>query len=60
LTTKREDVVHELRCLSQETEPIVKIMDMPEVAKHIEQSKDGRQLFDTLAKEFNVNIGFYV
>ncbi|KAF6017419.1 EIF3E [Bugula neritina] len=53
LTTKREDVVHELRCLSQETEPIVKIMDMPEVAKHIEQSKDGRQLFDTLAKEFN-------
>lgn len=51
---KRVDVVHELRRLDSETEPIVKIMSLPEVAEHIEQSKDGRQLFDTLSSEYGV------
>lgn len=51
---KRVDVVQELRRLDNSTEPIVKIMEKPEVAAHIEQSKDGRQLFDTLNSEYGV------
>lgn len=52
--TKRADVVDELRQLEDQTDPIVKIMEKTEVTNHIQQSRDGRQLFETLAKEFAV------
>lgn len=56
LTNKRVEVVSELSRLDELTEPIVKIMEKQDVAHHISQSKDGRQLFDTLSKEYNVSI----
>ena len=37
------------------TKPIVEIMELDEVVSLIQQSKDGRQLFDTLSKEHNVS-----
>ncbi|XP_067928340.1 eukaryotic translation initiation factor 3 subunit E-like isoform X2 [Watersipora subatra] len=52
-TNKRREVVQELRMREDMTEPIVKIMELPEVVELIQQSKDGRQLFDTLSKEHN-------
>lgn len=51
---KRTEVVQELRKMESLTEPIVKIMETKEVVSHIQQSKDGRQLFDTLSKEYDV------
>lgn len=48
-------MVEQLRHLENMTEPIVQIMGKPEVAEHIEQSKDGRQLFDTLSQEYGVS-----
>ena len=54
-SNKRSEVVQELRKLESATEPIVKIMEDPDVTKHIQSSRDGRQLFDTLAREYDVS-----
>lgn len=54
LTQKRSEVVSQLKRLESSIEPIVKIMDKPEVTSHIQASRDGRQLFETLSKEYGV------
>ena len=54
-TNKRAEVVQELRTREDMTKPIVEIMELDEVVSLIQQSKDGRQLFDTLSKEHNVS-----
>lgn len=50
--------MQELRTLEDQTEPIVKIMEQEDVTKHIQQSRDGRQLFDILSKDFDVSAVF--
>ncbi|XP_002735030.1 eukaryotic translation initiation factor 3 subunit E [Saccoglossus kowalevskii] len=50
LRDKRQEVVSELKKLQGETEPIVKIFDDPEVNTQVQNTRDGRQLFDYLAK----------
>ncbi|XP_035668034.1 eukaryotic translation initiation factor 3 subunit E-A-like isoform X1 [Branchiostoma floridae] len=50
LVQKRQEVVGQLKFLQAECEPIVKIFEDPEVARQIQSTRDGRQLFDYLAR----------
>ncbi|XP_013420779.1 eukaryotic translation initiation factor 3 subunit E [Lingula anatina] len=54
LKDKRGEVVSELKKLQADTEPVVKIFEDPEVLRQIQNSRDGRQLFEFLSKEYNV------
>jgi len=53
LKDKRKNVVEELKRLQAETDPIVKIFEDPEVGKMIHTSRDGKVLFDFLAKSYD-------
>ncbi|XP_074640553.1 eukaryotic translation initiation factor 3 subunit E-A-like [Tubulanus polymorphus] len=50
LRDKRVDVVEELKQLQAAVDPITKIFEDQEVLRQIQQSRDGRQLFEFLAK----------
>lgn len=52
LKDKRTDVVSQLKYLQSETELITKIFEDPEVIRQVQSSRDGRQLFEFLSKEF--------
>jgi translation initiation factor 3 subunit E len=47
---KRTEVVAELKRLQAETDPIIKIFEDQEIAESIQNTRDGRQLFDFLSK----------
>merc|ERR1719290_446057 len=51
LKEKRTAVVAELKRQQQAVQPITEILGKEEVMKQIETSRDGRQLFETLAKD---------
>jgi translation initiation factor 3 subunit E len=50
LKEKRTDVVAELKRLQAETEPIIKIFEDEEIAASIQNTRDGRQLYEYLSK----------
>lgn len=50
LKDKRTDVVAELKRLQAETEPIIKIFEDEEIANSIQNTRDGRQLYEYLSK----------
>merc|ERR1711909_184797 len=52
LKSKRQDVVSQLKMLQAETELITKIFEDPEVVRQMQSSRDGRQLFDFLNKDY--------
>ncbi|KAK7504078.1 hypothetical protein BaRGS_00004810 [Batillaria attramentaria] len=52
LREKRQDVVTKLKSLQAETDVITKIFEEPEVQRQIQSSRDGRQLYDFLHKEY--------
>ncbi|KAL8603517.1 Eukaryotic translation initiation factor 3 subunit E [Nucella lapillus] len=52
LREKRQEVVGKLKSLQAETDVITKIFEEPEVQRQIQSSRDGRQLFDFLYKEY--------
>ncbi|XP_025111283.1 eukaryotic translation initiation factor 3 subunit E-A-like [Pomacea canaliculata] len=53
LREKRQEVVTKLKSLQAETDDIIKIFEEPEVQRQIQSSRDGRQLFDFLYKEYH-------
>merc|ERR1711976_1021724 len=53
LRDKRSDVVSELKRLQTETETITRIFEDPEVTRMIQSARDGRQLYETLAKNYD-------
>lgn len=53
LREKRQEVVGKLKTLQAETDVITKIFEEPEVQRQIQSSRDGRQLFDFLHKEYS-------
>jgi len=50
LKDKRRNVVDELKRLQSQVEPIIKIFEDPEVGRMIQTSRDGKALFDSLAR----------
>jgi translation initiation factor 3 subunit E len=50
LKDKRTEVVAELKRLQAETEPIIKIFEDEEIANSIQNTRDGRQLYEYLSK----------
>merc|ERR550525_1397432 len=53
LKDKRAEVVENLKKLQGETEPVMKILNEPEVIRQIQQSRDSKQLLDFLMKGYN-------
>lgn len=49
---KRGHVVQELKKLQADTDPIIKLFEEEEVAKMIQNTRDGRQLFEDLSKKY--------
>jgi len=52
LKDKRNDVVAQLKSLQSKTDAITEIFESQEVQRQIQTSRDGRQLYDLLSKEY--------
>jgi len=52
LGTKRQGVVSQLKSLQSKTVTITEIFESSEVQRQIQTSRDGRQLYDLLSKEY--------